>query len=56
VARESDTRIWVFIVLVLVVVVALVAAFFWYLDAVGTADGPEEGMRQWRGELSGRVG
>jgi hypothetical protein len=39
----SDTKGWVLIVVVAAAAVFLSAAFFWYLDSVGRADGPNEG-------------
>lgn len=40
----SDTRVWVLIAVVACAAVLLVAAFMWYLDSVGSADGPNEGL------------
>jgi len=43
VKRDSDVRIWVLLALGFVAAIVLVIGFFWYLDSVGTADGPAEG-------------
>ncbi len=41
--RDSDRRVYWFAATALFVVVGLVAAFLWYLDSVGTSEGPGEG-------------
>jgi hypothetical protein len=37
-------RVWIIIVLVAAAAVLLCGAFLWYLDSVGSADGPNEGL------------
>lgn len=43
-SENSDAKVWVLIALIALVTVVMVAGFVWYLDSVGSADGPDEGM------------
>ena len=43
VRRDSDVKVWALLALGLVTALLFVIGFFWYLDSVGTADGPNEG-------------
>ena len=39
----SQARVWLLIVVVAALALGVVAGFVWYLDSVGSADGPDEG-------------